>query len=129
MRRPLRAAAAVPLAVATFAACESTIAPEATPPPPGASAAATVFVAELPSERASPAAALAATLKAAGVDVTDARGTVADGLEWFRRRAAGADRLLVTGSHVTVTEALRAAALGENTPPGGPAKNHPRGGE
>jgi hypothetical protein len=61
--------------------------------------------------------------------VTDARGTVADGLAWFRRRAAGADRLLVTGSHVTVTEALRAAALGENTPPGGPAKNHPRGGE
>ena len=46
MRRPLRAAAAVPLAVATFAACESTIAPEATTPPPGASSAVTTFVAE-----------------------------------------------------------------------------------
>jgi hypothetical protein len=49
VRRWLRAAAAAPLAliaVATLAACESTIAPEATSPPPGASSAETAFVAE-----------------------------------------------------------------------------------
>jgi dihydrofolate synthase/folylpolyglutamate synthase len=92
-------------------------------------AGASVFVAALPSERAAPPAALATAMRAAGVDVANPVGTVADGLEWFRRRATGADRLLVTGSHVTVTEAIRAAALGENTQSDGPAKNHPRGRE
>ncbi|PAP76399.1 bifunctional folylpolyglutamate synthase/dihydrofolate synthase [Rubrivirga marina] len=62
----------------------------------------------LDTPRALSAAALAARLRSAGLgDVTEAGG-VADAIGAFREAAGAADRLLVTGSHRTVAEALRA---------------------
>ena len=65
----------------------------------------------LDSPRALSAAALAARLRAGGVeDVTEAAG-VAEAVRSFRQSAGEGDRLVVTGSHRTVADALR--ELGE----------------
>jgi len=86
-----------------------------------AGAGAIAFAVDLPSERALPAERLADVFRGSGVEVADAIGSAAEGLEWFRGRAGVGGRLLVTGSHVTVAETLRAvAAAGENEGTEGP---------
>ena len=70
-----------------------------------AAAGAVAMPVGLPGDRALSREALAETLRGAGVetlDVSDACAAVA----WFRANRAPADRLIVTGSHGTVAEAL-----------------------
>jgi dihydrofolate synthase/folylpolyglutamate synthase len=62
---------------------------------------------DLPSPRALGAPALEAALTKAGVQVAAAGRSIRDALDWFRRTARPTDQLLVTGSHITVAEALR----------------------
>lgn len=73
-----------------------------------------VLAVDLPTPRALPAADLARLVTEAG-GVAEVVPSVAEGLTRFRRDAGPHDRLLVTGSHVTVAEALR--ALGEDAEP------------
>ncbi len=61
----------------------------------------------LPSPRALSAPALSAAVSRAGAQTLDAGPTVAAALDWFRRRAGAGDSLLVTGSHVTVAQAMK----------------------
>jgi dihydrofolate synthase/folylpolyglutamate synthase len=77
-----------------------------------ARAGATALPVALPSPRALDRGALAAALRAAGAAVAEFGGSAAHVLDWFRRHAGTADRLLVTGSHVTVAEVLRIADAG-----------------
>ena len=93
-----------------------------------ADAGATALPVGLPGERALGREDLTAVLRAHGVPVVDVPDAVA-GLAWFRRQGNAADRLLVTGSHVTVAETLRAAAgaVGENAGAAGPGANPSRG--
>ena len=72
-----------------------------------ADAGARAVVVGLAGDRALGAGALAAALRARGVPAETAP-SVADGLARFRAAARPEDRLLVTGSHVTVADALAA---------------------
>ena len=72
-----------------------------------AAAGAVALPVGLPGDRALGRDALAATLRAGGADVQDAGPSVAGALGWFRARRQPGDVLLVTGSHVTVAEAIR----------------------
>ena len=72
-----------------------------------ADAGARAIAVGLAGDRALGGEALAAALDAQRVPVETA-ATVADGLARFRAAASSADRLLVTGSHVTVADALAA---------------------
>ena len=74
-----------------------------------ATAEATVLAVDLPGDRALSAAALAETLHQRGAKGTVV-GSVAEALRTFRDGAGPTDRLLVTGSHLTV-----AAVLAERT--------------
>ncbi|HEX8298441.1 MAG TPA: Mur ligase family protein [Rubricoccaceae bacterium] len=65
----------------------------------------------LPGDRALGRDALSAVLQAGGVDVVDGGETVAEALAWFRAHRESTDRLLVTGSHVTVASALSGGTL------------------
>ncbi|MFN3596370.1 MAG: bifunctional folylpolyglutamate synthase/dihydrofolate synthase [Rubricoccaceae bacterium] len=65
------------------------------------------FAVALPGGRALPAAALARYLDARGVPARLAPDA-ASAIAAFRAEASSGDRLLVTGSHVTVAEAVRA---------------------
>ena len=73
----------------------------------------------LPGERAMDRETLAEILRRYAVDVVDVPDAAA-ALAWFRARGTTDDRLLVTGSHVTVAEVLRAVARAESEI-GGPA--------
>ena len=66
-----------------------------------------VLAVGLPSARAVGAEPLAAALREGGAEA-EAAGSVGEGLARFRREAGPGDRLLVTGSHVTVSQALAA---------------------
>lgn len=62
----------------------------------------------LPGERSLGRDALASALRLRGVETVDAGETVADALAWAEAHRESGDRVLVTGSHVTVAEALAA---------------------
>jgi dihydrofolate synthase/folylpolyglutamate synthase len=63
---------------------------------------------ELPSPRALGLGELVAVLRDEGAEVLDAPTSVAGALDWYYSRFNRGERLLVTGSHVTVGETLRA---------------------
>ncbi len=88
-----------------------------------ADAGAFALPAALPGDRALLPDALAAALVPAGVS-GDAPASVADALARFRRDAGPADRLLVTGSHVTVAEALAVLDAAGERPRGSCAASH-----
>jgi dihydrofolate synthase/folylpolyglutamate synthase len=67
-----------------------------------------VIPVDLPSPRALAASALESTLRSAGAEVLEGPASVAGAIDWFYAHSAPDDRLLVTGSHVTVAEAVRA---------------------
>ncbi|OZC01853.1 bifunctional folylpolyglutamate synthase/dihydrofolate synthase [Rubricoccus marinus] len=67
---------------------------------------ARVLALGLEGERALGAEPLAERLRACGAEVETA-ASVEDALDRFRREGSGADRLLVTGSHVTVSDVLK----------------------
>jgi dihydrofolate synthase/folylpolyglutamate synthase len=69
---------------------------------------ARVRTVSLDTPRARSAAALARRLRSAGLDAVTEAGGVAEAIHAFRWSAGPDDRLLVTGSHRTVAEALRA---------------------
>ncbi len=59
----------------------------------------------LPVPRAATLTELKRTLETRGVPVIDVVGA-REGVEWFRRHAGASDGLLITGSHLTVAEAV-----------------------
>ena len=73
-----------------------------------AGAGAVALPVGLPGDRALGRDALAAVLRQSGVEVADAGPSVADALAWADARREVDDRVLVTGSHVTVADALDA---------------------
>jgi dihydrofolate synthase/folylpolyglutamate synthase len=73
-----------------------------------AEACAVALPVALPGDRALGRTALADALRAGGVTVEDAGPSVAHALAWFHAHRRPGDVLLVTGSHVTVAEAIRA---------------------
>ena len=62
----------------------------------------------LPGARALGRDALAVVLRQDGVEVAEAGASVAEALAWAASHRGPGDRVLVTGSHVTVAEALDA---------------------
>ena len=75
-----------------------------------AEAQATVYPLQPDSDRALPAAALAATLRAQGVSVVEGGGR-AGSRAWFRRVASADDVFLITGSHQIVAQAQALVGL------------------
>ena len=77
-----------------------------------AAARAVALPVGLPSPRALDASTLEAALTAAGAQTAAAGRSIGDALDWFRRHARATDQLLVTGSHITVAEALKVLGQG-----------------